>query len=1127
MDLEKTSIIFFVFKVTSHERSYRMGTQTWLCGLTAGGGPTPGPGLNDPVQALAAPNFSGTGEPQAGEGVVSLGRGGQIVLEFTNNFLTGSGDANPDLMIFEVGDSEEVLVEVSADGANFVSVGRASAASPTVDIDAFGFNLISRIGFVRLTDVAIQGSQDGESVGADIDAIGAISSVPADRATPGGQGIVVANNATATLLNNVVVNSLTGISVDVTSDSTIIGGTVFQRNTANVGGSATLGQFPTVLEDNIPIFVDPALGNLYPAQSAPIIDSSIDSLEDRNPLVAVKEPLGIPASPILAPEFDIKGQLRVDDPSVETPSGLGENVFKDRGAQDRADFVGPSVILQDPVDNDNGGLDANDSTSIVELTNVTLNRFDIQIIDGLEPSDPSRGTGVDHRTVSASSVLLFRNNQPLVEGIDYRFGYDSTNGVIRLQPLAGIWQSESVYTIRFVNSGESELIATDASAYTDGDQFTIVDENNSTTIFEIDLGYLVTIPTVNGTDAVFTDGGTFVVDDGIRRVTFEMDTNGLFLPDNTPVTLGSTPTVASAAVAIQAALISAGIDATVSVTDSGLQITGDRMLQFDAGSSGLVVTGQPGVQTVFGLQIPMEQGVPAGITDGQAFTIDRSGAPVTFEFDSNGSVLPGNIPVFFTQNSTIDQIANALVTAIDGAGLGLSPANDGSGLVRLGGDANTGLDLSATVLTQTGVPSQPAAIPVLIPAGTNARAVAAILKSAIEGQALPGVSITQFGQRLVVEGVVGVSGVGANLTGAIRDLAGNPLKPNQVDGSTTLTIFLGEGLDYGDAGVSSNGTNIASEAIVNGARHTVVNGLSLGATVSSDADAKLVDADDDDGVTFDADLFAAFQGNASISVTNTTGSQAFVSMWIDYNGDGFFGNAEQVVAAQAFGAGTTGVGFLIPSTAVAGQNYARVRISTDAAAVASPVGSAPDGEVEDYLLTIQSNPFQNATNNLDVSGDGFVSPIDALQVRNYLNDPTAPTRLSLPAPNAPPFVDVNGDGTVSAIDVLLVINYLNDLAGGSAEGEGDSSFAFGPSLLAGTTQGETVLASDWAPELKVKRTTSMNSHDVALMGESGESEVDFFTEPNVASSADLAWTEFAEEEDDESLLGDLLGDLLP
>ena len=198
----------------------------------------------------------------------------------------------------------------------------------------------------RLTDVSNQGATTGNSVGADIDAVGALSSVAVDNYVAGGTGISVTNNATATLLNNVIVNSATGINVDASSASTVVGGTTFQRNTANTAGSAVVGQFATLVSNNVPVFVSAGTGNVYPAPSSPVIDSSIDSLQDRPSLVAVKQPLGIASSPILAPQYDSTGQLRVDDPSVETPFGLGENVFKDRGAQDRA---GLCWSIGDPV----------------------------------------------------------------------------------------------------------------------------------------------------------------------------------------------------------------------------------------------------------------------------------------------------------------------------------------------------------------------------------------------------------------------------------------------------------------------------------------------------------------------------------------------------------------------------------------------------------------------------------------------------------------------------------------------------------------------------------------------------------------------------------------------------------
>ncbi len=61
----------------------------------------------------------------------------------------------------------------------------------------------------------------------------------------------------------------------------------------------------------------------------------------------------------------------------------------------------------------------------------------------------------------------------------------------------------------------------------------------------------------------------------------------------------------------------------------------------------------------------------------------------------------------------------------------------------------------------------------------------------------------------------------------------------------------------------------------------------------------------------------------------------------------------------------------------------------------------------------------------DVTRDGFVSALDALQVVNYLNSGTA-TRSPL---------DVSGDNLVSALDVLLIVNEIN--SGNSVAGEGE------------------------------------------------------------------------------------------
>ena len=109
---------------------------------------------------------------------VSLGPGGSITLQFVDNVLTGSGDSTPDLWIFEVGaDIEQTMVEVSIDNDVYFPVGAAPGSTSGIDLDAFGFGADTTFSYVRLTDVAAQGDVASSTVGADIDAVGAISAV--------------------------------------------------------------------------------------------------------------------------------------------------------------------------------------------------------------------------------------------------------------------------------------------------------------------------------------------------------------------------------------------------------------------------------------------------------------------------------------------------------------------------------------------------------------------------------------------------------------------------------------------------------------------------------------------------------------------------------------------------------------------------------------------------------------------------------------------------------------------------------------------------------------------------------------------------------------------------------------
>lgn len=139
------------------------------------------------ANALGAPNYAGVNSCASGPSCafVSLGVGGELVLRFTDNVLTGSNSSAFDLWVFEVGpDVEDTTVEVSTNGLTWSSVGLVTGSTRGIDIDAFGFGSSSAFTYVRLTDVATEGGTGGATVGADIDALGAISTRPAIGIVP-------------------------------------------------------------------------------------------------------------------------------------------------------------------------------------------------------------------------------------------------------------------------------------------------------------------------------------------------------------------------------------------------------------------------------------------------------------------------------------------------------------------------------------------------------------------------------------------------------------------------------------------------------------------------------------------------------------------------------------------------------------------------------------------------------------------------------------------------------------------------------------------------------------------------------------------------------------------------------
>jgi hypothetical protein len=126
----------------------------------------------DLLQSLSC--FDGTPTAQDCK-FASLGSLGSLTVRFTDNLLTGNGAASPDLWIFEAGPADLTFVDISVNGVDWLAVGSINGFGG-VDLDAFGYGPGQTFAFVRLRD-APGGQPTGDTLGADIDAIGAISTV--------------------------------------------------------------------------------------------------------------------------------------------------------------------------------------------------------------------------------------------------------------------------------------------------------------------------------------------------------------------------------------------------------------------------------------------------------------------------------------------------------------------------------------------------------------------------------------------------------------------------------------------------------------------------------------------------------------------------------------------------------------------------------------------------------------------------------------------------------------------------------------------------------------------------------------------------------------------------------------
>lgn len=195
--------------------------------------------------------------------------------------------------------------------------------------------------------------------------------------------------------------------------------------------------------------------------------------------------------------------------------------------------------------------------------------------------------------------------------------------------------------------------------------------------------------------------------------------------------------------------------------------------------------------------------------------------------------------------------------------------------------------------------------------------------------------------------------------GLLNDFPGTQDSPN------TLAFGLSTGADYGlDFGDAPDyyPTLLADD----GARHSLEGGLTLGTTIDLEPDGQpSIDASgdglDDDGVVFldpDNNVTTGISASDAFATIEVTASgDGYLQGWIDFNRNGVWEASEQIATDVFVTAGVNSISFAVPTGAefVIGDTYARFRLSTQAGL--GVTGLAPDGEVEDYQISLTASRY--------------------------------------------------------------------------------------------------------------------------------------------------------------------------
>jgi hypothetical protein len=192
----------------------------------------------------------------------------------------------------------------------------------------------------------------------------------------------------------------------------------------------------------------------------------------------------------------------------------------------------------------------------------------------------------------------------------------------------------------------------------------------------------------------------------------------------------------------------------------------------------------------------------------------------------------------------------------------------------------------------------------------------------------------------------------------------------------------------------------------------------------------------------------------------------------------------------------------IPQTLCHGESQTTVKLRSGETYAVYVAGAGLE-TVGVEVVFDRNGIYTNPDNPLDVSGDGYVSPLDALMVIQELNQPGS--RIMAGDSSHPPYLDVNNDGHLSPMDALYVINYLNQLQPSSGkrdsvEGEASLGSMAACGSPAVTDENDVTLSAATAAEAWL----ALGLADMTTNSSRASADMDLWSErPDVADGADM------------------------